>query len=87
MDLGLVVALGCCGCCVGSDVEVVFGMVASFLGRPWRLGSVLMRFSISGLCGSGAGGAEMTLLSMASKCVESVWRPGSMLMEGLRDLI
>ena len=63
MDLGLVVALGRC---VGSDVEVVvFGMVASFLGRPWRLGSVLMRFSVSGLCGAGAGGAEMILLSMA----------------------
>ena len=88
MDLGLVVALGCCGRCVGSDVEVVvFGMVASFLGRPWRLGSVLMRFSISGLCGSGAGGAEMTLLSMVSRCVESVWRPGSMLMDGLSVLM
>ena len=97
-DLGLVMALGCCcgwrwgcsegGSCVGSDeVVVVFGMVVSFLGRPWRRGAVLMRFSVNGLWGAGAGGAEMILLSMVSKCVESVWRPGSMLMDGLRALM
>ena len=89
-------ALGCCcswseggcGSCVGSDVGVVvLGMVISFLGRPWRRGAVLMRFSVSGLWGGGAGGTEMTLLSMASKCVESVWRPGSMLMDGLSALM
>ena len=86
MDLGLVVVLGCCGGCVGSDVEVVvFGMVVSFLGCPWHLGSVMMEFSISGLWGAGA--AEMTLLSMAPKYMESVWRSGSMLMEGFSVLM
>ena len=58
---------------MGSGLEVVvFGMVVSFLGRPWRRGAVLMRFSVSGLWGAGAGGAEIMLLSMVSKCVESV---------------
>ena len=73
---------------MGSDVAVVvLGMVVSFLGRPWRLGAVLMRFFVSGLWGAGAGGAEITLLSMVSKCVESVWRPGSMFMDGLSALM
>ena len=73
---------------MGSDVEVIaLGIVVTFLGRPWRLGSVLMRLSVSELCGAGAGGGEMTLLRMVSKCVESVWRPGSMLMDGLSVLM
>ena len=62
----------------------VVAVVGSFLGRPWRLGAVLIRFSIAGLWGAGAGGAEMHSLRMESKCVDRVCLPGSMLIEGLR---
>ena len=47
----------------------------------------MMRVSVSGLCGDGAGGVEMVLVRIESKWVERVWRPGSMLMEGLRALM
>ena len=74
-----------CSCCV--DEWTVLGSVASFLGRPWRRGAVLMSVSVSALCGCGTGGALMAWLRMVSKCVESGWRPGSMLMEGARVLM
>ena len=57
-------ALGC-SCCV--DGWTVLGSVVSFLGRPWRRGAVLIRVSVSALCGGGAGGALMAWLRMVSK--------------------
>ena len=60
--------LGCSGCV---EEWTVFGSVASFLGRPWRRGAVLISVSVSALCGVGAEGALMAWLRMASKCVES----------------
>ena len=62
-------------------------VVGSLLGRPWRLGAVLMRDSIVGSCGAGAGGAEMQSLRMESKWVDRVCLPGSILIEGRKALM
>lgn len=47
-------------------VFAAVSLLGCFLGRPWRRGAVLMRFS-SALCVAGAGGAEMMEPSMESK--------------------